>query len=261
MAGTTNELEALKAGRTADKMRVDCAQDQQKTNALAVYRKSVEALMITVKKQGDLDSYLVLEAEKKRLAVESTINTNDVPALESLVAQYQKNLQEAASVHSKAMTALLRQYVERLTTLMQNYTRTDRLDDAKIVRDELQVAKTELAFLEADAPAESTKSPPAGPSATTPARPTDELARNIPGTWTFTWRNAGRSGTDTVILSPDGAASCPKDKVTGTWELKDRQCTIHWPDNANVLTVAEDGKRMMGHTQKGSLLSVVKVGQ
>ena len=255
MAGTTNELNVLKASRAAEKTRIDNTLEQQKTNAFAAYRQSVDTQMLAVKQMGDLDGYLALQAEKKRLVTETAINTNDVPALTGLVAQYRKILQEASSAHDKSMIGLLRLYVGRLTTLMQNYTRTDRLDEAKTVRDELQVAKTELTFLEADAPAETTRpTPPAQPPST------DDPARTLPGTWTFTWRNNGLSGTDTIILNPDGTASSPRDGTAGTWEIKGCQCIIHWPTTDNTLTLSTGGKRMMGHNRMGGALTAVKTG-
>lgn len=255
-AGTTNELSALQASRAAEDLRIDTAQEQQKTNAFAVYRKAVDALMVTVKKQGNLDSYLVLETEKKRLASENTINTNEVPVLAPLVAQYQKNLQDATSAHDKDMATLLRLYVGRLTSLMQKYTRANRLDDAKLVRDELQEAKTELTFLEADAPAEAAQPPPATPATRPPAA--DDPAKAIPGTWAFTWRDFNRSGTDTIVFEADGTASNQKDGTTGTWELKERQCLIHWPATDHTMTLSSNGKHMIGHNRLGVSISAAK---
>ena len=253
MAGTTNELDALAANCAAEKTRIAGACEQQKTNAFTAYRQAVENQMQAVKKQGDLDNYLALQAEKKRLATENTINTNDVPALAGLVAQYQKALLDAANARDKATIALLHQYIARLTSLMQNYTRTDRLADAKVVRDEIQTVKTELTFLESDLPAEPSKPTPPTELAPTPA---DDLAKTVAGTWTFTWRSNGRSGTDTVVLDPDGSASCAKD--AGTWTIKERQCTIHWPKMDNTMTISEDGKRMMGHSKQGVSLFAVR---
>jgi hypothetical protein len=256
MAGTTNELAALKANCAAEKTRINGACEQQKTVAFTAYRQSVDGQMLAVKQQGDLDGYLALQAEKKRLATETTITTNAGPALAGLVAQYQKALLDAANARDKATITLLHQYIARLTTLMQNDTRADRLEDARAVRDELQAAKTELTFLEADLPADLPKPTPSVQP--TPAQPAaaDDLAKTVAGTWTFTWRSNGRSGTDTVVLDPDGTASCIKD--TGTWTVKERQCIIRWPKTDNIMTITEDGKRMMGHTKQGVSLFAVR---
>jgi len=254
MAGTANELAALATNCAAEKTRIAGAYEQQKANAFAAYRQSIDGQMLAVKKQGDLDNYLALQAEKKRIATETTINTNDVPALAGLVTQYQKALLDAANARDKATINLLHQYIARLTTLMQNNTRADRLEDAKLVRDELQAVKTELTFLEADLPSELSKPTPPVQPAPAQLTPAEDPAKAISGTWTFTWRNAGRSGTDTVVLDPDGSASCAKD--AGTWTIKEHLCIIHWPKTDN--TVTEDGKRMMGHSRQGVALTAVK---
>ena len=258
MAGATNELDALKAGYAAEKARIDAAYEQQKACALPAYRQAIDAQMAVVKKKGDLDNYIALETEKKRLAAEGKVATNDAPeAVAALVAQYQKSLLDATSAREKAKMALLKQYVAKLTALMQTYTRSDRLDDAKVVRDELQLAKTDLVFQEEDVPQEAPKPPP---PAAKPPPVADDPAKSIPGTWTITWRNMGKSGTDTVILSEDGTATCPKDRSVGKWEVKSQQCIIHWAATDNTLSITADPKRMMGHNRQGSSLTAVKTG-
>ena len=256
MAGTTNELYKLKAGYADEKARIDGAYGQQTTNVFAAYRQSVDALRLALKEQGDLDGCIVLDAEKQRVAAESTVNTNSVPALAGVVAQYRKTLLDATGARDRARVNLQRQYVGRLTALMQNDTRADRLDDARAVRDELQTAKTDLVFLEADAPEASTKPPDVQvPAQSSPA---DDFAKTFPGTWKFTWRNMGRSGMDTVIFSADGTTSCLKDGSLGRWEIKERQCLVRWPRTVDTMTITADGKRMTGHTQQGVALSAVK---
>lgn len=259
-AGTTNELDALQTGRLNEMARLEGVYALQKSNALSGYRKMVDTQMLAVKQKGDLDAYLVLEAEKKRMLSAPTVNTNDVPALEPLVAQYAKAMQDAARARDQANLNLLRLYVGRLTALMQNQTRADRLDDAKRTREELQTAKTELTFLEADAPPAVDSKPVAAPPVGVTPPPAEDPVKRLAGTWTFTWRNNGRSGTDTIILNPDGTASCPKEDAPGTWEIKDRQCLIHWPKTENRLTITDDGKHMIGFTRQGASLSAVKTG-
>jgi hypothetical protein len=254
-AAPAAELDAVKANYTAEKARIEAAWEQQKTNAAAAYRLSLDTQMLALKKQGDLDSYLALETEKKRLASEKTINTNDdATALSGLIAQYRKAMQEAGVNRSRSCLTLMRQHTNRLTVLMQNYTRTDRLEEAKAVRNELQVAKTDLLFQEEETPPEPPK-----PTPPPPAKPTaDDPAKNIPGTWSVTWRNMGKSGTDVVELAEDGSANCPKDHITGTWEVKNRQLFIHWGRTDNTFNLTADARKMMGHNKQGASLTAVK---
>jgi len=254
-AGATNELDTLKASYVAEKVRLDGVFAQQKTNALVVYRQSVDVQLIAAKQKGDLDACLALAAEKHRLATNLTVRTQDDPTLSDLTTQHQKCLLEATNTRDKAKLNLLRLYITKLTTLMQNFTRADRFTEAKLVRDELQLAKTEWTFLEADAPPEPAKPLPP----VSPAPPPEDPSTTLAGTWTFTWRNAGKSGTDTILLTDDGTASCPKDNSQGRWEVKNGQCLIHWPHTDNTLTISSDNKHMTGHNKQGSSLTATKI--
>ncbi len=258
LAGSaTGELDALKTGYAAEKAQLEAACEPQKAHAWAAYRQSVDALLQTFREKGDFDSVLACQAEQKRCAVEGTVNTNSVVvALAGAVAQYQKALLDAASACDQARIKLQRLYIDHLTALMQSETRADRLTEATAVRDELQAAKTGLVFQEADAASEA---PKAQPSAPQPGpSPADDLAMTMPGTWTITWRHAGRSGTEMVLLKADGKARSISNGTVGSWEIKERVCLIHWPTVVNALTVAADGTHMAGLGRQGAMLSAVK---
>lgn len=255
MAVTNNEMSVLKTGYAAQRARIDGAYGQQATNAFTAYRQAVDARRMAVKEQGDLDGYVALTAEKNRLVAETTVNTDNVPALAAVVAQYQKMLLDAANARDQARLNLQRLYIDRLTALMQSATRADRLDDATAVRKELLLAQSDLVFLEADAP----KPPGVAPSPAQPPAPPD-YAKTLPGTWKFSWNNKGRTGVDTIMLRADGTAFSPKDGATGQWEIKETQCLIHWERAVNTMTIVADGARMIGHTQLGVSLSATKSG-
>lgn len=266
-AGTIRELEALQTGYAAEKTQINNAYEQQKTNALTAYRRSVASQMTAAKNKGDLDNYLVLKAEKDRLDTQATVYTNDAPALESLVAQYQKALQTAASSRDKALVTALRQQVGRLTTLMQNYTRTDRLNDAKIVRDEMRGAKTELTFLEADTPEETSTPTPPTPTPTTPATPTptSDLPKNILGTWKLTWQEAGgRPAFDILLFEETGTVYHPKERQSqepiGRWEVKNKQFFVHLAEKEITLNINAT-KMMLGHNRQGNSVTAVKIAE
>jgi hypothetical protein len=327
-AGTFNELEALKSGYAADKTRINNTCDQQKTNALSVYRQAVITQMAAAQKSGDLDSYLAFEVEKKRLEAQDTINTNDDPLLKPLVAQYYKSMRTMGSARDKATLTALRQYVGRLTTLMQNLTRANRLEAAMMVRDVLRDAQTELTFLEEDVsedapkpplattppattpttppaatpttppattpttppaatpttpPATTPTTPPAAtpttppattpttPPATTPTTPTTppattpttppaaaakDLAKILPGTWRITWRNAGRSGSDSITFYADRTTS-----LEGRWEIRNQQCLLHLPITDVTLNTTGNPKLLMGHNRQGAAITATKIGE
>lgn len=270
VAATSNELATLRTGYAAEKTRINTAYEQQKNNAFAAYRQSVATQMAAAKKDGDLDRYLALEAEKKRLESERTSNTNDSPALETLMAQYQKALQAATSARDKASVTLLRQYVDRLTALMQNFTRMDRLDDAKAVRDEMREARSELTFLEADMPSGTVATPnpptqPPSPTASTPPSAADNLAKSIAGTWKITWRDLSREYFEVLIFDEDGTFVNQKNPYSrqdgGRWEVKNRQWFIHMAEMDVTLNLTTNLRRLLGHSRQGTPVTAVKTAE
>ena len=267
MAGKSNELETLRAGYAAEKTRISNTYEQQKTNALATYRQSVASQMAAAKKAGDLDRYLVLEAEKNRLDRESTIRADDAPALETLVAQYQKAMQAATSTRDKAIVTSLRQHVDRLTTLMQDYTRGDRLEDAKIVREEMREAKSELTFLEADTPGgtPALTTQPASNAAPATASAADDMAKSIAGTWKVTWRDMSRESYEVLIFDEDGTFVNQKNPYStqegGRWDIKNRQLFIHMADKEVTLNISGNLRRMLGHSRQGTPVTAVKIAE
>ncbi|MEI6211885.1 MAG: hypothetical protein WCR06_09710 [bacterium] len=268
-AGTSNDLETLKTGYALERARISVTHEQQKTNALAVYRQAIASQMVAAKKNGDLERYLVLETEKKRMETQDKISADDVPELEPHVAQCQKSLQAATSARDKAIMTALRQYVDRLTTLMQNYTRTDRLEDAKIVRDEMREARSELTFLEADTPKAAPVPTPSGqPSATPPQPPAsaaDDIAKSLAGTWKITWRDMSRESFETLVFDEDGTFCNQKNPYSkqdgGKWEVKGRQWLIHMADKEVTLNLTASMRRLLGHSRQGTPVTAVKIAE
>jgi hypothetical protein len=275
-AGATTELGELTTSYMADRARLLGFYDQQCGQAQAAYRQAIETHMQTAKKSGDLDSYLAFEAELARFKTDKTIVTNNInPALDGPVAQHQEKMREASVGHEKAKATVLRQYIGRLTPLMQNLTRSDRMDDAKLVREALREAKAELTFIEADLAPEPVK-PPAQPpnqptnqpppsTATIAETATNETLKNVMGTWSLTWREKRSSSIEKVVIDADGklfdVAHTTESPPLGTWEIRSRQCLLHLPTVEITLNITSNKKSMMGHNKQGAALTATKIAE
>jgi hypothetical protein len=270
-AGSTNELGELTTSYTADRARLLGFYDQQCGQAQVAYRQAIETQMQTAKKSGDLDTYLVFEDELKRLKTDKTILTNNInPTLEGPVALYQKTLREAALGHEKAKACALRQYIARLTPLMQNLTRSDRLDDAKLVREVVNEAKAELTFIEIDLPPEPVKTPtppPAQPPspATLAEAAANEVIKNLMGTWSLTWREKRSPALGKVVIDANGklfdVGRTTESTPIGTWEVRSRQCLLHLPAVEITLSITSNKKSMLGHGKQGAALTAIKIAE
>jgi hypothetical protein len=104
---------------------------------LAQYGKGLDTTMADVKKKGDLDSVLILQAEQQRFGAEKTVpDPKDAKPQFSLASQ----------AYYQAMVALLGQYAASLDTLIKKEVTADRIEQAKVVKTE----KDKIDFMLAD---------------------------------------------------------------------------------------------------------------
>jgi hypothetical protein len=111
--------------------------EKQQQSILAQYGKNLDAVISTVKKSGDLDNILVLQAEKKRFDAERT-----VPAPRDAKVSF--HLPSCA--YYQSMVTLLGQYVKALDGMIKKEVAADRIEEAKVIKEENDKA----AFLLAD---------------------------------------------------------------------------------------------------------------
>ena len=109
------------------------------------YAKLLSLAMTNLMQKGDLDSYVVVEAEKKRLEAEKTV---------PMPAEAKDAFKAAAWACCKARVAMLRGYVAALDGLVKAETKAGRIDVAKDAKMEKDKAAFELADLESKIPVE-----------------------------------------------------------------------------------------------------------
>ncbi|MEI6217859.1 MAG: C-type lectin domain-containing protein [bacterium] len=110
---------------------------QQEKTVLDGYGQSLDAIMAERQKNGDLDSCIVIRAEKKRFEAEKT-----VPSLSDVNATFKA----AAANYYKARAGILKQYIGSLDALVKAEVQADRIESAKAVKEE----KEKIDFILAD---------------------------------------------------------------------------------------------------------------
>jgi len=101
-------LSALQAQYQSARQKIEEAAIADYSNALAVAGTQL-------KQKGDVDAYLLLDAEKKRLTLENTIDTaitNATPAIANVA-------KSTIAGRNAKMAVLLRQYVDGLDKLVK----------------------------------------------------------------------------------------------------------------------------------------------
>lgn len=152
-AQQANTLESL---RTAyDKATAQIAADtqRQKDDALVQYGKALDTVIASLKQKGDIDSYGVVDAERKRFQSEKVVlaNAPDVHFAEAVYA-YRTQVQAIEADKDRRMDGLLRQYITALNGLIKDLMAKDKIDDAKTAGDVKKSAEFELAEIESTIP-------------------------------------------------------------------------------------------------------------
>lgn len=107
---------------------------------LVDYGRSLESTLEGLKKKGDLDNYLVVEAEKKRFAQEQSV---PVPS------KTHKVIASSAQAYYQARVKLLNDYVKALDAIIKRAVIEGRIEDAKAVKIEREKAAQQLPEWEA----------------------------------------------------------------------------------------------------------------
>lgn len=112
------------------------AYEKKERSALAEYGKALDTTMTALKKKGDLDNVLVLQAEQKRFEAEKT-----VPASTDAKDPFRP----ASEAYGQSMVTLLGQYVKTLDALIKKEVAADRIEEAKAIKTEKDKAEFMLA--------------------------------------------------------------------------------------------------------------------
>jgi hypothetical protein len=168
-AEQTNTFDSVKASHDTALLEVGQACAQREKDALKQYGTVLEGLLFSLKQKGDLDAYVVVEAEKKRFAAEGTVpdaNKDAIPALADAAGASQRALSAIDSDRNRQTAALLRKYAAALDGIIKPLMKAGKIDEAKAVKVEKDKAAAELADLEARRPPEEA-TPDTGEAAST----------------------------------------------------------------------------------------------
>jgi hypothetical protein len=111
--------------------------ERKEQSALAQYGRDLDTVMADMKKKGDLDGVIVLQAEVERFKEERAV---PVPS------GAKDSVRPAAEAYYRTMVTLLQQYVAALDALVKEEVTADRIEEAKVVR----LEKDKMAFMLAD---------------------------------------------------------------------------------------------------------------
>jgi len=139
-----SELDGLRQKFEDAHLAIDLKFAEQRDAALVSYGKALDAYMEYLKKGGKLDSYLELEEEKTRFEAEQTVpplKDRKNPYVTKAAARCDAAVSKATADRQKRSAYLVRQYVIRLESLIKDMMQVDRIEDAKLVRAELEQSK------------------------------------------------------------------------------------------------------------------------
>lgn len=124
------------------------ARQKIEADAVSAYSNALATVGTQLKQKGDVDAYLLLDAEKKRLALEGTIDvatTNATPPIADVA-------KSAVAGRNTKTAVLLRKHIDGLDKLVKQLMVADKIDEAKTAKEEKDKATALLAELESNVP-------------------------------------------------------------------------------------------------------------
>lgn len=142
--------------------KYETAKKQIMTTSVMAYSNGLTAIMLQLKQKGELDSFLVVQAEQKRLVADAVIDDGLTNSVESVASLARKVIAD----RNAKIAVQLRRYVAQLEVNLKQAMMADKIDDAKFIKEVLDPAKSELAQLDSTVP--SIKKEPALPTPDVP---------------------------------------------------------------------------------------------
>ncbi|MEI8243922.1 MAG: hypothetical protein WCI17_11685 [bacterium] len=204
-------LENLKVTYEKARKIIDAGLEQQKAAARVSYGKAVEESMTAYRLKGDLDTYLLLEKARKDVEGGAPVPAADAEGLHAGLVQaagiYQKGMAGAEAEKARRMSVLLGRYMANLQDLMKRLMMQEKIEEAKVVNEELERARAARSALpEAEKPAPAATAAPPAAAATVAAAPAREKEDYpaIAGSW-----NEENGGTHVISQNgPYWTAKC-----------------------------------------------------
>ena len=194
---------------------------KQESGLVEGYGKELGVLLNGMKKKGDLDGYLVVDTEKKRLEKEKTVPT--VSAAKS--AYY-----GAVVNYVKTRLTMLKKYDIALDTFIKVELMSDRIDSAKAGRDEKSRLAFDLTDMENQLPKEVVKV--AETNAVKAVEGMSDIRRKkievaLIGKWNIINSSGYRGVWD---FRKDGTVMPSVGSSSGSWTIENSRVFIKWSD-------------------------------
>lgn len=110
---------------------------------LSQYTKGLDTTLDELKKKGDFDNFLIVEAEKKRFAKEMTVPTPP---------KAKDSFRPVTLVHYRSLASLQEQYIKALDGLIKKEVIAGRIEEAKVLRAEKDTVSLSFSELQAILP-------------------------------------------------------------------------------------------------------------
>jgi len=137
--------------------------DKRDGESATAYRQSLQRLLASTRKAGDLDGWQAVKAEIERFERSSTLEeshfVSNVSSLKALQAAFRDARRRSGSERSRAIVSLAEKYAAHLKKLEKEYTKAGAMEDALACRAEarraadsplVSAAQFEIAASEAD---------------------------------------------------------------------------------------------------------------
>lgn len=124
------------------------ARQKIETDSVSAYTNALAVAGAQLKQKADLDGYLALQEEQKRMAEKPDVEgglTNGCKVVSDLA-------QKAVDEKNAKTAGFLKQHVVQLEALLKQMMVADKIDEAKQTKEALDAAKAELVGLESKAP-------------------------------------------------------------------------------------------------------------
>ena len=151
---TNTALSYYKAAYGKTRTSIALAHEEQKADAQKQYGKTLDILMDALKKKGDLDSFLLVQAESKRFGEKkNALEPADAPGiLAAPITDYLNKIKAIALDEDVQTAKLLKQYGEALDELIKKAMMSGNIDEAKTIKEEKDRALLVLNDLESRLP-------------------------------------------------------------------------------------------------------------
>jgi hypothetical protein len=173
-------LDGIKAKYETGRKAIDAAFEQQKTDAYVAYGKGLDDAKEAAKKKGDLDAYLAIDKARTDFAGSRAVSeatTSADPAVMTVLNQCRKSVQFYEADRNRKREALLDRYIAVLQDAVKRQTILNRIDEAKKLFAELEIARSSKAADSLFSVPATTK--PAAPPVAAETAPPDTANRMI----------------------------------------------------------------------------------